>query len=122
MGLCFGGGQIRLGLVALALAIFVLWPLKLVERWAGQQRRGILSITTNTANPAEQMILARFAAAGLRVGECAVSLSEHGKSCTMRCDIRWQEGHSSRSPVDLVRELGGLPDIAAVQWRPIERQ
>lgn len=122
MGLCFGGGQIRLGLVALALAIFVLWPLKWVERWAGHQRRGILSITTDTANPAEQMILARFAAAGLRVGECTVSLSEHGKSCTMRCGIRWHEGHSSRSPVELVRELGSLPDIAAVQWRPIERQ
>ena len=54
MGLCFSGGQIGLGLAALALAIFVLWCLKLVERWAGQQRRAILSITTNTANPAEQ--------------------------------------------------------------------
>ena len=35
MGLCFGGGQLSLGLAALALAIFVLWPLKWVERGSG---------------------------------------------------------------------------------------
>ena len=122
MGLCFGGGQIALGLAALALAIFVLWPLKWVEHWIGHHRRGILSVTTDVAIPVEQLILPRLSAAGFRVGDCAVSLGEQGKVCTLRCDIRWHDRHSSRSPVDLARELGRNPDIAAVEWRPQKLQ
>ena len=117
MGLCFGGGQIGLGLAALALAILVLWPLKWAERWVGHERRGILSITTDAANPIEQVILPRLVAAGFRIGQCAVSLAEHGKTCTLRCDIRWHERHPSRSPVELARELGRDPEIAVVEWQ-----
>jgi putative Mg2+ transporter-C (MgtC) family protein len=122
MGLCFGGGQIYLGLAALALAVFVLWPLKWAERWAGRQRRGVLSITTDSADPLEQLILPQIAAAGFRVGDCAVSLGERGKSCTTRCDIRWREGYQSRSPVELARELGCRPDVTAIEWKPTEHQ
>jgi putative Mg2+ transporter-C (MgtC) family protein len=122
MGLCFGGGQIELGLAALALAILVLWPLKWAERWVGHHRRGILSITTDASNLIEQMILPRFVAARFRVGECAVSLSERGKTCTLRCEIRWHDGHSARSPLELARELGSRPDISAVDWQPLEHQ
>ena len=32
IGLCFGGGQIILGLVSLGLGLIVLWGLKLVEQ------------------------------------------------------------------------------------------
>lgn len=122
MGLCFGGGQIGLGLAALALAIFVLWPLKWAEHWVGHHRRGVLLITTSSAEPVEQVILPRFAAAGFRVGESTISLGEEGKTCTMRCDIRWHDGHISRSAVELVRELARQPEIAAVEWRPLEHQ
>lgn len=122
MGLCFGGGQTGLGLASLALAIFVLWPLKWAERWVGHQRRGMLSITTQAEIVAERTVLPRFVAAGFRVGECATSFAEQGQTCTMRCDIRWHEGGNSRSPVELVRELAGDPDIAAIAWQPHEHQ
>jgi len=122
MGLCFGGGQIGLGLAALALALFVLWPLKWVEHRVGQQRRGVLSITAGSGDDVERMILPRFVAAGFRVAECTISLGDEGKTCTMRCDIRWQEGRHSRSAVELTRELGRLPNVAAIEWNPVERQ
>lgn len=122
MGLCFGGGQTGLGLASLALAIFVLWPLKRVEHRLGQHRRGMLSITSDTAAAVEEVVLSRFTAAGFRVGECAVSLGEHGKTSTLRCEVRWHEGNGRRSPLDLVRELRREPGIAALQWRPLEHQ
>lgn len=120
MGLCFGGGQIGLGLVALALAIFVLWPLKWVERWVGHPRRGSLSITAGSADPVDQVILPRFVAAGFKVGQSALSLGDRGKTCTMRYDIRWHEGRTSRSPAELVRELAQQPEITGVEWKPLE--
>jgi putative Mg2+ transporter-C (MgtC) family protein len=125
MGLCFGGGQITLGLTAFALAIFVLWPLKWAERWAGRQHRGLLSITTdsgttNSADLIEQVILPSLAAAGFKAGHCAISIGGQGKTCTARCEIEWHEVRSSRSPTDLVREFVHHPDIAAVEWVPQE--
>src|ERR1700733_13576260 len=39
MGLCFGGGQIVLGLIALALGVVVLWALKPVEKMWKQDRQ-----------------------------------------------------------------------------------
>jgi putative Mg2+ transporter-C (MgtC) family protein len=122
MGLCFGGGQIGLELVALALAVFVLWPLKWAERRVGRQRRGNFSITTDTANPVDQAVLERFAAAGFRIGECALSLGDQGKTWTVRCQIRWHEGRSPHSPLEFARELGHHPNVVAVEWEPLERQ
>jgi putative Mg2+ transporter-C (MgtC) family protein len=120
MGLCFGGGQIGLGLAALALGIFVLWPLKWAEHRVGQHRRGVLAITADAAIPVEQAILPRVAAAGFGIGECAISLRDN--NCTMRCDIRWREGQLAHSPLDLARALGQLPGVTAIEWRPLERQ
>jgi hypothetical protein len=85
------GGQIGLDLAALAFAIFVLWPLKWAERWLGHHRRGMLSITAGSADPIEKTILPRFVAAGFQIGECELSLGDQGKTCTMRCDIRWHD-------------------------------
>jgi putative Mg2+ transporter-C (MgtC) family protein len=122
MGLCFGGGQIGLGLAALLLAIFVLWPLKWAEHFAWRGRRGELSITTDAAGPAEREILPQFIAAGFKVGNCAISVGERGKICTMRCEIRWHEGQLARPPLELVRELGGRPDVISVEWKTLEQQ
>lgn len=122
MGLCFGGGQIGLGLAALTLATFVLWPLKWVEDWVGHERRGAFSIKAGSADALEQVILPRFAAARFKVVECAVSLGGQGSSCTMRCDIRWHDRHPSHSPFEVARELARQSDIAAVEWQPLEHQ
>jgi putative Mg2+ transporter-C (MgtC) family protein len=44
IGLCLGGGQLALGLAALALAMIVLWGLKWLELKLQQERRGTLTL------------------------------------------------------------------------------
>ena len=122
MGLCFGGGQIALGLTAFALAILILWPLKSAERWFGHRRRGMLAITADTADLIDRVILPDLNKAGFQTGDCALTLDAHGGSCTMRCDIRWNESRLSRTPADLARELARHPEIATVEWVPAEHQ
>lgn len=123
MGLCFGGGQIYLGLAALGLAVLVLWPLKWAEHWVGLQRRGILSITTTeAADRVVQLARSQFAGAGFKIGESAIWLREHGQTCMLTWNVQWHEGRPSRSPSDLAGELGRHPDVAAIQWRPLEHQ
>jgi hypothetical protein len=76
------------------------WPLKWAEHWIGRQRRGTLSIAMEELGLVEQVILPRFTGRVL-IGECAVSVGEQDKSCTMRCAVRWQERATLRSPVEL---------------------
>lgn len=119
MGLCFGGGQFALGLASLGFAVFILWPLKRAEQWLAHERRGTLSITTaNSA--AEPSALSRFTTAGFRVRHRALSLVGQGKTCTMSCEVRWYENRLSRSPIELVRELGHEPEVIAVEWKPLD--
>jgi putative Mg2+ transporter-C (MgtC) family protein len=120
MGLCFGGGQIGLGLAALGLAIFVLSPLKKAEKWCSRQRRGTLSITADSADLIDQVITPRLAAAGLCFGDRAISCDARGQTCTARWEIRWQEGRPS--PADLALELGRHPDVTALEWVPLKHQ
>jgi putative Mg2+ transporter-C (MgtC) family protein len=53
LGLCFGGGQISLGLAVLALGVLVLGGLKRLEsRWK-QDRHATLSLKVDTGGPTE---------------------------------------------------------------------
>jgi putative Mg2+ transporter-C (MgtC) family protein len=122
MGLCFGGGQTILGVVALAIAIFVLWPLKWAEHWVGRHRRSALAITTDKADLIEQVILPRLAAAGLSVGGRGISLDTHGSIHTIRCEVRSHEGRNPGAPYAFARELARHPDITYVEWVSLEHQ
>jgi putative Mg2+ transporter-C (MgtC) family protein len=53
MGLCFGGGQIGLGLAALGLGCFTLWVLKYIEGWMEQDARGTLHVITLGSTPTD---------------------------------------------------------------------
>lgn len=122
MGLCFGGGQIYLGLTALVLAILVLWPLKWLEHSLGRERRAELSITVEAASAADEKVLSRLVSTGFRVHERTIAFGEHGEHRALRCDVCWFEGHPSATPADLARELAGQSDVIAFEWRQLRGQ
>jgi len=62
IGLCFGGGQLRLGLAALALGSAVLWGLKWLEQRTKRDRRAELTVVTTPDGPSEKDIRACVAA------------------------------------------------------------
>jgi putative Mg2+ transporter-C (MgtC) family protein len=117
MGLCFGGGQLGLGLAALALALFVLWCLKWLERRLDREHRAELSITFDRGTAIEETILSRLAGAGLVVRQR--SLSEHGGTRAVCLEIRWQAPPRSPPPIELVRELGSQPGIVEFEWQRV---
>src|ERR1700760_487804 len=60
LGLCFGGGQLGLGLVGLALGVLVLEGLKRVEdRWS-QDRHAVLSVVISTNGPTEEELTSQL--------------------------------------------------------------
>jgi putative Mg2+ transporter-C (MgtC) family protein len=56
IGLCFGGGQLGLGLAALCLCLVVLWVLKWAVRRIPQDHRATLVVAAGPGGPAEEDI------------------------------------------------------------------
>ena len=60
MGLCFGGGQLQLGLAVLALGMFVLIVLKWFEDRIGAEHHALLVLSCQSSSLDEQDLRAVF--------------------------------------------------------------
>src|ERR1700678_740287 len=58
IGLCFGGGQISLGIAATALGMLVVSGLRWVDQRMTQEQHAILTMTTDRERPTQQEIYA----------------------------------------------------------------
>jgi putative Mg2+ transporter-C (MgtC) family protein len=115
MGLCFGGGQVGIGLTALVLALIVLWGFRWIENQLWQERSGTLTLTFNAASHLEKEIQSYFAGLGFRVA--TLSLWQNASECCrLRCEIRWKALPKESVIPRFVRELADRADIASVAW------
>jgi putative Mg2+ transporter-C (MgtC) family protein len=122
MGLCFGGGQLGLGLAALGLALVVLWCLKWVElRYIDREHRAELIFAFETGVAIEKHLAPRFVTAGFAMKPCSAAFSDQGRICTMRYEVRWHAAQPAQKALDLVHEFGGSPGVLRIEWRTIGR-
>jgi putative Mg2+ transporter-C (MgtC) family protein len=122
MGLCFGGGQIALGLAALGLALVVLWCLKWIElRYIDREHRAELVLAFEPGAAIEQRIMSQFVVAGFAVHPRSAAFSDHGQLCTLRYEVRWHTAQSVQRALDLVHELCRAPGVVGIEWRTISR-
>jgi putative Mg2+ transporter-C (MgtC) family protein len=118
MGLCFGAGQLGLGLAMLAAGIGVLWLLKWVEKRMAQDRRSVLLLSSNPQGPGEGAIREQLAAAGFRISTCAMTYLAGREIRRYRYEILWR-GRLIDSHVPAVLEqLAKQPGVRRVQWKP----
>ncbi len=118
MGLCFGGGQIDLGLAALALAVFVLWFLKWAERRIGRECRATLTVAFDAGSAVEQDAAAALAAEGFTVAGQSVAFRARGQRCEIRYDLRWHGPIEGLPAPDLTGRLARHAGVLEVEWRP----
>jgi putative Mg2+ transporter-C (MgtC) family protein len=117
MGLCFGGGQLGLGLAAMALVLFVLWCLKWVEERVERESRAELRIAFETGAAVEQQILPRLVASGFSVNPRRIFFQSSGQVCAMRFDIAWRAAKPAQATPEPVRELARAPGVLRLDWR-----
>ena len=94
MGLCFGGGQISLGFVALGMAIVVLSGLKIVEDHMPVERRAKLLFVLDNNAPNEGELRQAIADAGMNLASCAVAYAHQAGLRKMRCEVHCAPGLS----------------------------
>jgi putative Mg2+ transporter-C (MgtC) family protein len=122
MGLCFGGGQIGLGLAALALALIVLWCLKWVERrYIDRERRAELVFAFEAGTAIEQQIMRQFVASGFALHPRSAAFDDQGQTCTLQYEVRWHAAQEAQKALDLVHKFGGSPGVVRIEWRAIGR-
>jgi putative Mg2+ transporter-C (MgtC) family protein len=118
MGLCFGGGQLALGLAMLVLGIIVLWTLKWFEDRLKQDCHGVLRLRIERDALSETDVRALLAEAGLRVRSCAVRYDAHDRRRHLRCDLRWHGPvYEARTP-EVIERLAEHEGVSRLDWLP----
>lgn len=119
VGLCFGGGQITLGLWGLALGIFVLWSMHWIELRIKQDRRSTLRLITDAANgPKEDWIRALLQAEKYKIGSVGVSYLQGEGHRELTYELWWREERSKHTYPSIVDQLAATPGLLKVDWTP----
>jgi putative Mg2+ transporter-C (MgtC) family protein len=118
IGLCFGGGQIALGLVGAALGLFVLTGLKLFEDRMKQDHQGKLVIVTSLAGPAEEEIRAIIEDGGFRISSCAFAAASGADNLEFNCELQWRAKPYETKIPNAIRRLTSYRGILRIAWTP----
>jgi putative Mg2+ transporter-C (MgtC) family protein len=118
LGLCFGGGQILLGLAGTAIGAAVLTGLKIVEDRMKHDRLGRLSIVAGSAGPAEDEIGEILLANGFRVNSLGVTLLHGGSDREMNYDLQWRAISEEVRIPDAIGRLARHSGVVRVEWTP----
>ena len=115
ISLCFGGGQLGLGVAATVIALATLWLLQYVEAAIVTGRRGAVTVTFATAGANEPMVFALLAERGFKLRSRSVELTPDG-AMRVSCSGRYQGAYPDWSST-LVCVLAVIPGVSRVEWR-----
>jgi putative Mg2+ transporter-C (MgtC) family protein len=118
LGLCFGGGQLVLGAVGLALGIAVLEGLKRVENQWRQDRHAMLSVVMGPHGPTEEELTSKLQAGGFVISPWGVVSFDQNRQRELRTEVRWRaRPHEAHSPAFL-QEVVDHPGVLRLEWKP----
>jgi putative Mg2+ transporter-C (MgtC) family protein len=115
-GLCFGGGQLGLGIATAGIGLAALWPLKSLELLLNLGHHGTLIVEVQEGGPDEAEVLALLRARRFILRARAVT-SEPGHR---RGSLRFTGRYSGDFPgwsSELVRTMAGRAGVLRVEWR-----
>jgi putative Mg2+ transporter-C (MgtC) family protein len=118
MGLCFGGGEIGLGLVALALGFIILWALKYFEKFMPQDMHGTLKLTVLADGPSDESLRQRINESDYTIISWGISMHRQPLRRAINCDLTWRPRGGSSLPPPIVAQLMDDPTIAELGWQP----
>jgi putative Mg2+ transporter-C (MgtC) family protein len=113
IGLCFGGGQTLLGVMATIVALATVWLMKYVEVVAVPGRRGKITVTFSSEGSGQTAIFALLAERGFEMRSHRVERSKNVINLT--CSGRYRGRYPDWS-TNLMGELTTRPGVDRVQW------
>ena len=118
LGLCFGGGQILLGEVALCLGLLVLETLKRLEHRLFRDRRAQVIVVTDSSGPSQSQIADSLTAAQCRISGSTLSLVAPSQRARVSFTLDWHHHRKNYEAPSFVTELAQQPGVRRVEWLP----
>ncbi len=118
IGLCFGGGQLGLGIGGLAVGWVVLLGLKPIENRTRKEQHAMMSILLDRGGPKEETLRASFRSAKMKVSAYGIVYAEDGQERTLTYQLRWKARESETEAPAFLEEMANLPGVKSLTWKP----
>lgn len=119
IGLCFGGGQIILGIAAFALGMLVLSGLRWLDDYISQEQHGTLSLTTAGNEPKQEEIRAIAQSAGYKISVLSVVYVNQMQQREIEFRLRWRAVSQGIDTPPFLHDISNSPYVLTVQWKVI---
>jgi putative Mg2+ transporter-C (MgtC) family protein len=117
IGLCFGGGQLRLGIAAFLLGMVVLSGLRWFDHHMKQEQRGLLSLTTEHSLPAEDRIRSIIRNAGYEISIASVAYVNQTEQRELEFHLQWRAAPQRSETPLFLEELAKDRGVASLRWK-----
>ncbi len=118
LGFCFGGGQLWLGLSALALGCGILWGLKYVEGLMQRDERGTLTLTLRNGDLGETELRQKIAETHSTLIGWAIRYVREPEQREVTYELEWRSPPGQVTPPPIVEFLLRHPSVVALHWQP----
>ena len=112
------GGQLGLGMSALALGLGTLWGLKHVESIFRQDVRATLTILLSRTGPSDDEIRSTIAQSECTIISWGIVYMDQGQRRQVRSEIERRVLPSETRPPSFVSQLAENIHVFGVQWKP----
>lgn len=118
VGLCFGGGQIILGLLGLGLGLLVLWCLHWVEQRTTQDRHATLRLVADASGPNEHQIRALLLAENYNIGPVGLTYTRPDDLRELTYEVWWRAPRREHPHPSIVEKLATTQGVVKIDWKP----
>jgi putative Mg2+ transporter-C (MgtC) family protein len=116
VGLCFGGGQIELGIASFAIGMIVLSGLRWIDHRMKREQYATLYMTTERDEPKQETIRATLQGAGYKVNVASVAyVNQQQRELEFR--LQWHGIPERVDAPSFLRDLVSDPHVMAAQWK-----
>jgi putative Mg2+ transporter-C (MgtC) family protein len=117
IGLCFGGGQIILGIAAFVLGMLVLEGLRWFDYRMKHDQHATLCLTTERDEPQQEAIRALAQKAGYKVSVSSVAYTNQSQQRQLEFNVQWRGVPQKTEAPPFLRDLVSDPHVLAAQWK-----
>jgi putative Mg2+ transporter-C (MgtC) family protein len=118
LGLCFGGGQLTLGLSGLGIGMVVLTGVKSLEGALRQDRLATLSMVMSDAAPAEDEVRAQLVQGHFTIKSWASVYDPRAGTREIMCELLWRTKSDDTNIPEPIRIISGHPGLLRIAWTP----
>jgi len=110
IGLCFGGGQVALGVIATGLAMLTLWAMQWIDAHIPREHRGTLVVATAPGMPSPDLgNLLRPAGYSVRfLKQSKIEPSQNHEQIEIHFEIRWKQAETASPTLEFLAAVNKI--------------